>query len=153
MPPASTDPHLLCRVETRLCLLPLEHVLETMRPLPVEPLAGLPPFVLGLAVIRGSPTPVLDASSLLGGQRSRPTRFITLRAGSRRVALAVDAVLDVRAVPAAALESLPPLLGMASSEVVSAIGTLDGALLLVLRAARLVPEELWPALEGRSATP
>jgi hypothetical protein len=46
---------LLCRVDTRLCALPLATVLETLRRLSIEPLAGAPAFVLGRSVIRGAP--------------------------------------------------------------------------------------------------
>jgi hypothetical protein len=50
---------LISRVQSRLCALALESVLETMRPLPIEPLAGVPEFVRGLPVIRGTPLPVI----------------------------------------------------------------------------------------------
>jgi purine-binding chemotaxis protein CheW len=123
-----------------------------MRPLPIEPLAGAPPFVLGLAVLRGSPTPVIDAGRLLGpiGLPS-PARFVSLRLGERTAALAVDAVLDVRFLAAGAIADIPPLLREAGSDVASAIGALDTQLLLVLEAARLVPESLWDAIELSSS--
>jgi len=35
------------------CAIPIEHVSETMRPLPVEPIGAVPSFLLGLAIIRG----------------------------------------------------------------------------------------------------
>src|ERR1039458_3558579 len=87
---------LLCRVHGRRCALPLEHVVETMRPLPIGPLAGAPPGVSGLAVIRGAPVPVVDLSRLfssdVGYIEVAPTRFVTVRVGQRVVALAVDRV-------------------------------------------------------------
>jgi purine-binding chemotaxis protein CheW len=137
---------LLCRVQTKLCALPLECVLETMRPLPVEPLSGAPQFVPGLAMIRGEPVPVVDAARLLGAEGARPARFVSVRAGERRVALAVDSVLGVRSIPAGSLRELPPLLRDASAEFVSAIGMLDAELLLILQSTRLVPEDLWTKL-------
>jgi purine-binding chemotaxis protein CheW len=154
----SADLSLICRVEARLCALPLSHVKETLRPLPVQPVAGAPPFVQGLAVIRGAPVPVVDAARLLGpaltgagpGQdaaaapdaKAAPgsARFVTVAAGDRDVALAVSGVLGVRTVPAASLQALPPLLHeAAAAEAVAAIGRLDEQLLLVLRAGRLLP--------------
>jgi len=42
--------------------------------------------------------------------------------------------------------TLPPLLAHAAEDAVAAVGALDGALLLVLRAGRLVPPEAWSAL-------
>src|SRR5688500_14337406 len=65
-------------------------VIEVMRPLPCEPLAGVPPFVLGVSVVRGSAIPVVDAARLVGGPPAVATRWITLRlAPARAAALAV----------------------------------------------------------------
>lgn len=144
------DYWLLCRVGAPLCALPLSAVVETMRPLPVEPLAGMPSFVRGLSVIRGAPVPVVDAGALLGtGEASRPTRFVTLRAGERRVALAVEEVIGIRALPPDSLEALPPLLRDASAEVVSLVGTLDAELLVVLGQGKIVPDAAWKATEAQ----
>jgi purine-binding chemotaxis protein CheW len=141
---------LFCRVRDRLCALPLAHVVETMRPLGVEPLAAMPSFVRGLARIRGVAVPVVDAGALLGAKAAAcATRFVTLRAGERTVALAVEEVLGVRTLAGASLVELPPLVRDANDELVAAVGTLDAELLVVLRAARLVPAELWDALESQ----
>jgi purine-binding chemotaxis protein CheW len=131
---------LVLRVGSRLAALPLRDVAETMRPLPLQPVAGAPASVMGLAVIRGSAVPVLDVRLLLGLPAAPPGRFVTTRVGERCVALAVDAVLGTREVPAGALEGLPPLLGEAHSDLVAAIGALDGELLLVLQAGRRLIE-------------
>jgi purine-binding chemotaxis protein CheW len=137
----------LCRVGSVVCALPAEHVSETMRPLPVEPLAGMPPFIAGLAIVRGVPIPVVDLARLLGGSDPlRATRFVTIRIGDRHAAMAVDSVLGVRAVRADALHELPPLLGGAGADAVDAVGTLDANLVLVLRSARIVPPVVWEAL-------
>ncbi len=138
---------LLCRAGAYLCALPLAHVGETMRPLPIEPLAGTPDFVRGVAIIRGTPTPVIDAARLTGDTRSTAaTRFVTLKVGERRAALAVDAVLGVRDLGLAEASPLAPLFSHAAGEIVAAMGTLDRELLLVLEAARIVPESVWSAL-------
>jgi purine-binding chemotaxis protein CheW len=143
------DVVLVCRVGGWLCALPIAQVEETMRPLPVEPLAAVPAFVLGLSIIRGVPTPVVDTGALLGARdRPRPSRLVVLRLqdGDRKVALAVEAVLGVRTIPATALDRLPPLLRDASRDVVTAVGALDDAFLVALHAGRLVPESVWDAL-------
>ena len=142
------DLSLVCRVQGRLCALPLGHVIETMRPLPTVVVAGTPPFVRGLAVIRGTPLPVLDVASLLGEADASPGRFVTLTVGLRHVALAVDSVLGVRAIPPGSLRRLPPLLHEAGSEVVASIGLLDAELLLVLQSSRLLAEDAWEVLDG-----
>jgi purine-binding chemotaxis protein CheW len=149
------DRFLLCRIGSRIGALSLRDVRETMRPLPVEPLPGSPAFVLGLAIVRGAPTPVVDASQLLGPstppctQYSSPSasRFVSIKLGERTAVLAVDAVLDVRSLSAGMLADIPPLLQGGGAELVSVIGALDTKLLLVLEAARLVPDSVWNAIK------
>jgi purine-binding chemotaxis protein CheW len=131
------------------CALPVGTVIETMRPLPIQPIAGAPPAVLGVALIRGSPTVVVDMSRLLGADQVVPARFLTVRVGSRSIALAVESVTGVRALPAAQFHSLPPLLAGAAS--IEAIGTADAELLLVLSTACLVPEDVLRALDAEAA--
>jgi purine-binding chemotaxis protein CheW len=149
------DRFLLCRVGSRIVALDVRDVWETMRPLPIEPLTGAPTFVLGLAIVRGFPIPVVDADRLLGSSVSSsatpispsPARFVSLKLGVRGAALAVDAVLEIRALPTGMLANIPPLLGEAGADVVSVIGALDATLLLVLETARLVPDSVWNAIK------
>lgn len=138
---------MLCRASDVVIAIRADQVRETMRPLPLAALPDVPPFVLGIAVIRGAPTPVVDAQRLLGKQGS-PTRFVTLHAGERSVAMAFDAVVGTRELPGATLTTLPPLVNAAVSSFVEAVGVLDEDLLLVLQAARVVPERVWEGLEG-----
>jgi purine-binding chemotaxis protein CheW len=146
---------LVCRVGARLCGIPLEHVVETMRPLPTQPLAQGPDFVEGLALIRGAPTPVIDAHRLLGAEQAPQSRqrFVTIRLGARRVALGVDAVLGVRELTQDELGELPALLREPGNDVVLALGTLDHELLLVLERSRLLPESVWQAVAAEARRP
>jgi purine-binding chemotaxis protein CheW len=156
-------PTLICRVRGGLCGLRLEDVVETMRPLPIRSFAAASVavaspslaslIILGFSMIRGAPTPVVDAGALLGARdHPQPARFVTVRAGERCVALAVDGVLGVRDLPISSLQDLPPLLRDAGAEVITAVGTLDAELMVVLRAAHLVPESVWATLDsGRVA--
>ena len=139
---------LLCRVRHDiLCALSLEHVTETMRPLDVKPMAGVPSFIQGLAVVRGVPTAVVNAASLLTGEASAPTRFVTVRTGSRCIALAVDAVLGVIEISPDLVRTLPPLFQSAALDAVAATGASDAELVLILRSARLVPDDLWATIQ------
>ncbi|HEY2900357.1 MAG TPA: chemotaxis protein CheW [Polyangia bacterium] len=145
---------LLCRLASGLCALPLDCVIETMRPLPVARVDHAPPFVLGLAVVRGEAIPVIDGARLLGaGPASLARRFVTLKVGSRRVALAVDDVVGLRDLAALSLGALPPLLAQVETDAVAAIGSLDQQLLLVLGGARAVPASAWAALETVRVAP
>jgi purine-binding chemotaxis protein CheW len=150
---------LLCLIGSHVGALALADVRETMRPLAIEPLRRTAPFVLGVAIIRGIPTPVVDAGRLLDSCASpstpsvspSPARFVSLKLGERTAALAVDAVLEVRSLPADLLAETPPLLREAGAELVSALGTLDTKLLLVLEAARLIPDSVWSAIKAPGA--
>src|ERR1700730_6787858 len=113
---------LVVRVQTRVCAVPLMHVVETMRPLPVESITGMPSFVRGVSIIRGVPTPVVDLGAVLGALGGCAERIVTLRLGDRQVALSVDAVLGVRDLDLSAIHELPPLLRGASQDVLEAIG-------------------------------
>jgi purine-binding chemotaxis protein CheW len=146
---------LICRVGTKVCGLKLGHVLETMRPLPIEPLSTLPPFVTGVAIIRGKPTPVVDAVALLGGARapSGAQRLVLIDLGTRSAALLVDAVLGARAIANDALSELPAMLRRdPDGAYLAGLGELDSELLLVLEHARLVPDGAWQALEQAASS-
>jgi purine-binding chemotaxis protein CheW len=151
-----SDRFLLCRIGSRIGALALKDVRETMRPLPVEPLPGMPPFVLGVAIVRGFPAPIVEAARLLkpaalppaSAISSSSARFVSLKLGERTAVLAVDAVLDIRPLTAGILADVPPLLREAGAEQTALIGALDTRLLLVLEAARLVPESVWSAIKA-----
>lgn len=158
-------PCLLCKVDSLMCALPVGHVVEVMRPLPIRRLDDVPPFVLGVALVRGAPAPVVDLARLLGvtaasaPRPSRIGRFVTVAAhrDGRPVSLAVDEVHGIRALARAELDALPPLLRAVDVRGARAIGAVDGELLLVLETTRLVPATVWSNLsqagvEGAPAT-
>ncbi|MGH7508793.1 MAG: chemotaxis protein CheW [bacterium] len=142
---------LIVTAGTCACAIPFYDVVETMRPLPIEPIAGMPAFVQGVSVIRGIPIPVLDLGALLQLSDRGDTcgRFVTVKIGERRAALAVDGVIGLRILDPARMGELPPLLRASASHVIDAIGTSDAQLLVLLRSMRIVPHEVWTALEAR----
>jgi purine-binding chemotaxis protein CheW len=144
---------LICRVGDLLCAVPLALVGETLRPLPVEPLAGVPAYVQGVAIIRDRPTAVIDTAALLTDRTGSPSRFVTLTAGDRPIALAVDAVVGVATLPEDVTGALANILQSSRLAAVAAAGTLDGALLLALEGTRIVPDDVWDAMAagGRPA--
>jgi purine-binding chemotaxis protein CheW len=143
---------LIVEVRTGACALPLMHVIETTRPLPIEPIACGLSFVRGVSIIRGAPTPVVDLGALLGTSDGAPGRFVTLRLGDRQVALSVNAVLAVRELDTLTIQKLPQLLDGASKDVIEAIGTLDEQMLIVLQAGWQLPDALWHAVAAREAS-
>lgn len=140
---------LLCRSGSTLCAIPLTFVVETMRPLPLLPLPGAPESVAGVSIVRGEPLPVIHAHRLLGGAAEEPARFVVLKMATHMVGLAVAEVLGVRAIPNDVLRGLPPLSGRQVSAVTN-LGSLDGELLLLFDAARIVPEQVFELLAMRT---
>jgi purine-binding chemotaxis protein CheW len=139
---------LIVTAGTHTCAIPLQYVVETMRPLAIERVPEMPPYVRGVSIIRGEPVPVVDLAVLLeSGQDSAPHgRFVTLRVGERRVALGVATVIGLKDLDEALIRELPPLLRVADVDRIDALGANDAQLLIVLRAARLVPEDVWAVL-------
>ena len=140
---------------SQLCGLPIGAVVETMRPLPVSAVPGAPRFLQGVAIVRGEPVPVVDLAVLLGAVAAPPgpeARFVTVRAGQRSAALAVSAVRGVSTLDAAELRHLP-LLADSYAGALDALRARDGDLLLVLGAARLVPDEALAAVAGQRNGP
>lgn len=131
----------------RIGALPLHDVIETMRPLPVERVAGAPSFVEGVAIIRGVPTPVVDLGAVLGKSTQIAGRFVTLRVDDRQVAFSVSAVLGVRDLNTiTTITKLPPLLQYAVNDVVESIAVLDARVLMLLRSGWEVPDQVWQTL-------
>jgi purine-binding chemotaxis protein CheW len=135
---------LVFRVGSHLAAIGLEHVTEVLRPLPVEPLAGVPSYVQGICVLRGRPVPVVDVGRLLGDRSRRGERFVGVRTGGQTAALAVDTVVGIREVP---LDLLHDLSSVTGAETCTAVGAIGRDPLLWLAAARVIPESVWKALE------
>ncbi len=153
MDQARANPALLVRVPGALCAFPLAEVIETMRPLPIEPLASQSNFIMGVARIRGLAVPVVRLTALFQGDQSceLPTRFVTLRVGQRCVALAVQGVVGIAYLSDQVFGELPPLLKAAGTELVRSLGALDEEFLVVIDMARVVPESIWEALSQTKA--
>jgi purine-binding chemotaxis protein CheW len=130
---------LIAKVGALTCAIPIAHVVETMRPLPVEPLGHGAAYVCGVALIRGVPTVVIDTAKLLATTSTGTQRFVIVRLADRKAALMVDAVIDIRSL--GGLGALPPLVASASGDTIRAIGAIDAGLIVVLEAARLVQLE------------
>lgn len=140
---------LLIRLGARCCAFRVENVVEIMRPLPIESIENMPAFVRGVATIRGSPVPVVDLAVLFGDHGDAPiTRFVLLRLGERRAAVAVEHVIGVRHLDSSALQEFPPLLQDAYADLVAAIEIRDQHLLFVLQSSHILPDDVWQRLDA-----
>lgn len=146
MTESGTNAVLLVRSAHISFALPLDQVIETMRPLPVQPLSDMPESVRGVSVIRGESVPVIDVACLLGGESREPTRYITVRAGGRTVAFAVDGSVSLATFLPADWGELPPLLREMRTEIIQRIGVVDRELSILLSTLRVVPDAVWAKL-------
>jgi purine-binding chemotaxis protein CheW len=127
----------------------LNWVVEIMRPLPIEPVAGMPAYVLGLSIVRGYPAPVIHLSALLQGQPAGAiTRMVAVRSGERRLLLAVESVRGVERIERVVVDRLPALVEKSSPDAIAAIGNLDQQLYLLLRETRVISEDVEALLVG-----
>ena len=128
---------ILVRARSQLCALPITAVAETLRPLPTTHLAGLPPWVLGMAVIRGHSVPVVDLGRLLGVEGPPdPRRLVLMRSADRPLALSVEAVVGIDDADDAPLDrAAPPM----REGIVESFGVHRQELLAVLSAGHLLP--------------
>jgi purine-binding chemotaxis protein CheW len=147
---------LLCQVGASYLAIPICHVLEVSRPLAITRLPDAPDWVSGVSVLRGVATPVVDARKLFLADDRAPAststaaaRWVALRIDERRVALAVDAVLRPHAVSFDQPAEVPRLL--AASPAITALGTLDSKLLMVLEGTRLPTGDDLAGLDGYAA--
>ena len=123
-----------------LCAIALRDVVETIRPLPVQPLAGTAEILLGVSVIRGLAVPVVDTAGLLGARKEQPSRFVTTRTGRGTLAYATGPVIGVLPVEPDASRPPPPMLAAAATRLVVAVGVLDSRPLLFLRGDGLMAD-------------
>lgn len=145
---SGADMRLLCRSGKHYYALPLESVAEVMRMLPIEQLAGVPPYVRGLSIIRGTPVPIVDIGLLIGNRPTQSGRMVTLKVLDRVVAIQVEAVFGIHAFAADTFCQLPPLLRDVATEAITALGSLDAELLLALHTARLVPGSVFAEIDS-----
>lgn len=136
---AATESLVVCSAGGLTCGLPVGSVAEIMRPLELDPVRS-PHLaaVMGVARVRGEPTPVLDLATLVGGQSKPATRWVVLRVGAKRAVLAVEAVEGVRAIATGDVGTLPALASGAGQAAITQLGVLDAAVFAVLDAARII---------------
>lgn len=138
--------YLVVRCGSTRCALPAQSVVETMRPMPIEPLAGAPAGVRGVSRVRGEPVPVVDLGAAFASPVEARDRLVLVRAGARHVGVLVDDVEGVRRFAASQQSTLPPLLSHASGWGASGLAVVDQGLMVTLSAARLVPDGTWAAV-------
>jgi purine-binding chemotaxis protein CheW len=103
--------------------LPVDAVREVLRWRAPTPIPGAPLSVAGVLHHRGTVLPVIDARAMLGlptPSETRATRLLVVEAGDIRAAIICDAVADITAIDAEAIES-PASLSQAGAALVRGV--------------------------------
>lgn len=128
-------------------LIDLRRVREIVHPVPVTAVPRAPDFIEGVAHMRSAVLPVVDVRKRLGvapRPDGRQARFLVVQIGSQRVALVVDAVLEVVRLPRSQIRPAAGLTGSAGPHlflgVCGAVGSRrgPGRLRLLLNAKALL---------------
>jgi purine-binding chemotaxis protein CheW len=132
---------LLVQAADELYGLPGTAVRELRRWRAPTPVPGAPPVIPGIIGQRGVVLPVVDLRLALGLPAAAPgrtTRLVLIHHELADLALCVDAVLDLLALPAAAQTQPPATLDPTRARLISAVTRLDDRPLALLNLAALI---------------
>jgi purine-binding chemotaxis protein CheW len=111
---------------------------------PATPLPQSPAYVSGVINLRGAVLPIVDMAARLGLAPIEPTaRHVTIVVwiNNRLVGLLVDAVCDIIAVDAAALQPTPDVACEAVHEFVKGLLTVEDRLISLIGLDHIVPPQ------------
>ncbi len=135
----------LFQVAETAMAVPVAQVEYVERMGPLTPIPGAPPFLRGVASLRGQVVPVVDLAERLGlGHRplGPKARVLVVRVEGQTVGMAVDDVLQVLYVSEDAVQPPPPVVARVSARFLTGVAYLQGDVVLVLDLQRvLTPEE------------
>ena len=133
---------------------PIERVIEIHRPQRLTRMPRTPGFVVGIFNLRGRVLPVIDAKARLGiaPREAAPLaralksheikgRVMVVEAMGEHAGMVVDAVHEVLACPAEALQSPEGVMGTAAGQFLKGVVEHEGRMILVLDLDRLLSIE------------
>ncbi len=141
--------YVVALIGSRVCAFRIGEVSLAMRTPVTTALPATPPFVLGVAVVRGSLTVILDGHRLLGENDEPGQRMLVLTSGGRNFGLTVDSISGVAEIEESDPEKeLVPLMPHITSEWIERLVKVDASFAAVLAAGRIVPEAVWESLRS-----
>jgi len=138
---------LLVQAGTRNIAIPLGDIVETLRPLAVDPLQTSLGYLAGVSVVRGEPVPVVDLAALLQpGAKGGQGRWVVLKGKPSSVVLSVDRIVGLKRLDRAQMKEVPPLLREFHTDLARAIVLQDAHCTTLIDASR-IPERVPSAPE------
>ncbi len=125
------DEAVVVRVAATRFAVRLDALVTLVRLPRLTPLPGAPPWIAGLAALRGRARCVVDLGLALGMARSEAALALLVSQGGGLTAFAVDELVALRPIRAAELAPPPSPLGPAAAPFVAGV-TADGTTLLEL---------------------
>ena len=132
---------LLVQLSGEIYGIPSASVREVVRYRPYTPVPGAPPTLPGILSQRGAILPLVELRPLLGlgvGEVTRATRLVIAAQNDIDMALLVEAVLDLTALPADTVEPLPAALDPARARFLRGIAHYDDQLVALLDLDELI---------------
>lgn len=131
------------RLNGTLFALDIRSVQEIVQQSDIVPVPGAPPFILGIVNLRGRIMAVVDTKRLLGIGATPADKVLVMVAqlGEHLVGFTVDAVEQVTRIAPDMVEPVGDLVASEEARRLEGVLKLDGKLVLLLDAARLLDEE------------
>jgi purine-binding chemotaxis protein CheW len=132
---------LLVRLAGEQYAVPSDSVREIIRHRAFTPVPGAPPTLPGILNQRGTILPVVEMHSLLGlepAPTTRATRIVIVAHADIEMALLVDAVIDLEALPADSVETVPAALDPARGRLLRGIAQHGGEIVALLDLDELI---------------
>lgn len=120
---------LLVRLDREIYAIPSASVREVVRYRPFTPVPGAPPALPGIISQRGMILPIVEVRPLLGlaqSELTRSARLVVVVHHDIGMALLVETVLDLTALPGDAVEPVPAALDPARARFLRGVAHWDG---------------------------
>jgi purine-binding chemotaxis protein CheW len=131
----------LCQVAEALCGIPAGEVAHVELVPALAPLPSAPPYVAGVAIVRGQVLPAVSLRLRLG-LPARPhdarSRMVVLQHGGRRAGLLVDSARELVRLSAGAVQPPPAAVGPLSGAYLAGVAPRGEQLILILDVAALL---------------
>lgn len=139
----SRDEHVVIfRLAEEFYALDIQHIQEIVRMQQITSIPGAAYYVDGLTKFRGSAIPVLDLRRRCGvtaNEYTPDTRIVVVSGGDGMVGLTVDAVTEVRRIPAEQIEANSNVVRERENEYIRGIAKLEDRLVALIELDGLIP--------------
>ncbi len=129
-------------------------VQEINRMIEVTKVPNAPDFIEGIIDLRGKVIPIVDLRSRLGMPQKEydvHTRIIVVEIDSNIIGFIVDSVSEVLRIDESITEPPPSAVAGIDSDFITAVGKLDGRLLILLDLGRILSDKETEALKDVAA--